>query len=1016
MTNHSQQNQSDLLRHLAECTVAITYSGKLGTGFFLGPGLILTCAHVISGSEAESIPDIRVSWNGVEFDGEVPVGRYLPKPGPDLALLRVSLNQHPWVLIDARRNAVDVDDRVASFGYPETHRAGDFATFVVEGLEVRHNRHGKLKLGQAEAGMSGSPVLNLNTGAVCGIMRLTRDRHSDLGARFVTMFAVSEKLPEALSAQDSPSLREWLGLLTDSQLRNGRQKYAGPQLRAYLSAARAVASVHPYALALPQAPQLENVYVRQLATQADSEHQEDADADHPEQGHDLSRRGPVTEATSVVENMHGAVVIGGPGSGKSSLLRHLTAVLADRWLSGAAQTHVPIRVMAESLAGDAPLAEALARGTTRELGATALEPFSDQLVQHDPVVDTPWLVMIDGVDEILDENLRRKVLRVIEYHRESATFKFLVASRPLPTAEMRILTKSGIPLYFIEPFSESQLPALAAKWFAALEMTNAEELLGKFIWQLADSHMRQLARIPLIATMICIVFASNGDETLPASRKELYARFVEVLLGKQIGQLNIRSQFKGRIAAHGSGFESSVDALINNLRSVLQVTAYERQSGRQESVGDLALDYLRELKPAQLQSELWDSLAREAMRQSGLVVERSGHFSFLHQTIEEYMAACELAARIRPDAKLRAGLLIGTAPGSRFVESLRLFLASIWLEQGEDLEEVLEGIIKLDSAEAASFISSIVLDGGILPERLQYLASRLLERRLGPRAIDASGLLSIEAILILQDAESTMRITKRALDPNVDYYARMSSLSTLDKVTSTGDVDRLQLLAADRAHPAIRIVAARILAASGIPVGRNILLAMIKDRKLRSRDRIQAATELASVDRELAMGLILELVDDQDMARSARLEAAETLSKYDYEAFRVITRKIYLEFLSNLDVGPYEIVEAALGLMAVDRDAGVEAIVSLGVNPATDSALRIELGKLLSSRRRVNGSVAIFRSVAVDPKAPEVFRLEALRIMLPMAPDETVECMSRLSSDMSLSAESRRRLLDLMQQ
>ena len=253
MTN-PLDNRMALLQKLIDCTVAIN-AVKLGTGFFVGPGKILTCAHVVEDTTGKPAPNIDVQWNGVPLKARIRSEDYFTKS--DLALIEVDCADNPHVVLDARSGAVKIGDAVIAYGFPERDRTGDVATFEVEGVVPQAEGLAKLKGGQAEPGMSGAPILSLATGAVCGILRYTRDRYSDLGGRFLSINAVTAVFPTMISYQDTASVQPWLHLLTDSQLYAADRKYAGPRLRDYLSAARTVADVHPYALALARTPPLE---------------------------------------------------------------------------------------------------------------------------------------------------------------------------------------------------------------------------------------------------------------------------------------------------------------------------------------------------------------------------------------------------------------------------------------------------------------------------------------------------------------------------------------------------------------------------------------------------------------------------------------------------------------------------------------------------------------------------------------------------------------------------------------
>src|SRR5208337_2210317 len=56
-----------------------------GTGFFVAPGLVLTCAHVVEAAWPDKAVD--VDWAGKTIPGQIEREHYRPKPGPDLALL-----------------------------------------------------------------------------------------------------------------------------------------------------------------------------------------------------------------------------------------------------------------------------------------------------------------------------------------------------------------------------------------------------------------------------------------------------------------------------------------------------------------------------------------------------------------------------------------------------------------------------------------------------------------------------------------------------------------------------------------------------------------------------------------------------------------------------------------------------------------------------------------------------------------------------------------------------------------
>lgn len=163
---------------LERCTVKIKVSGKSGwgTGFLVDSDLILTCAHVVKGVSSESV---QVYWQNQEAF-EVAVIEESYSDPYDIALLRLSSvsNNFPCVYLDTDIRSSDV---FYAFGYPDDFENGAPVTFECEGITGDEPPLIKFKRGQARPGLSGSPLLNKRTGKVCGIVKFTRDRATDLG-------------------------------------------------------------------------------------------------------------------------------------------------------------------------------------------------------------------------------------------------------------------------------------------------------------------------------------------------------------------------------------------------------------------------------------------------------------------------------------------------------------------------------------------------------------------------------------------------------------------------------------------------------------------------------------------------------------------------------------------------------------------------------------------------------------------------------------------------------------------
>jgi tetratricopeptide (TPR) repeat protein len=180
---------------LVECTVRISGEGLMGTGCFVAPGLILTCAHVVEAvAEATSL---RITWKGERYP--VTKIRYLlHPPDPDIAVLEVALTDHPCILL---RQAGKARDNTFVFGYTDAHPDGESATPEHEGVvNTDDGQHLiKLKHSQIRPGFSGAPLLHLDSGVVCGLLRLTRDEESDLGGAAIPAETICAALQDIVA-------------------------------------------------------------------------------------------------------------------------------------------------------------------------------------------------------------------------------------------------------------------------------------------------------------------------------------------------------------------------------------------------------------------------------------------------------------------------------------------------------------------------------------------------------------------------------------------------------------------------------------------------------------------------------------------------------------------------------------------------------------------------------------------------------------------------------------------------
>lgn len=183
--------------HLAKCVARIYAGDATGTGFFVAPGQLLTCAHVMAAAKGKPAR-LRVEYAGTVYAARLL--RMLDGPFPDLALLSVDVPNHPVVLLSPE---VAPGTRLYAFGFTERYPGGEPTTVEYEGQARLDLESGlmKFKGGQIIPGLSGAPLLNMDNWAIAGIVKSTRDRASDLGGGGVSSQTILEVLPEITPLQ-----------------------------------------------------------------------------------------------------------------------------------------------------------------------------------------------------------------------------------------------------------------------------------------------------------------------------------------------------------------------------------------------------------------------------------------------------------------------------------------------------------------------------------------------------------------------------------------------------------------------------------------------------------------------------------------------------------------------------------------------------------------------------------------------------------------------------------------------
>jgi len=658
--------EQQLYELLYQCTVRVSIPGKTGhgTGFFVAPSLILTCAHVIKIAQPYTT-SVEVYWHRQLYP--VQITKFLPDH--DLALLQVNLAEHPCVYF--REEAIPFD-ALYSYGYPDNYSNGDPTTFSLEGKAGEEGEQLKFKTGQVRPGLSGAPLLNIRTGYVCGIVQLTRDRNNDLGGRAIPLSTVLRFFPELIVQQRQfhQNDKRWTNCLWEAV---AHSKYLEGVIRRYRSVALPIGPTQGFSLQaifqplkLRRDPLAAEDLVREERRALLGELRY-SDTDPRYVFPDISRSpnpGQQPPPVVIAENIHEAleisskhsiIVLGGPGTGKTVLLQYLIGDRAQKALTDP-KALMPVFISLPDLARS---------------GKT-LKEYLVYLIQ-DMMVDERYseiiwkaieqghaFVCLDSLDEVAPK-LRPEKIKLINEWASSTSSIYIVGSR-FTEYKGGLLGNEQFTEWELLPMTSIMRQELAKRLLPELyrlmhpEHTLVENSVSAFA-DMLEKHEQAAAwgENPLLFSLTAVVFVHTG--MLPSSRITLYQHVINSVL--EIREPNRTQQ-----------------EMLRSILACLSLEMYQ-EKGRTFTRNDL-LRLLRVVRKRHDEQWNTEEIGHRIIGSGILEVVAYDTYGFRHQTFQEYLAALELAQRLnsRDQAAHEQGWKFAWSKRtySRWIEVLRLMV------------------------------------------------------------------------------------------------------------------------------------------------------------------------------------------------------------------------------------------------------------------------------------------------------------------------------------------------------
>lgn len=311
------------------------------------------------------------------------------------------------------------------------------------------------------------------------------------------------------------------------------------------------------------------------------------------------------------------LVVGGPGTGKTSLCRFNALIDAERYSTDSSEV-IPIYFPLYRINKDTKIS--LKSIIDWNLKSSALIPISSD-IEWD---HASFRLYLDGLDEIRDPKKRKEIFEFLvnEPHNFSRC-QVIVTSRDY----INDPTLAKIPRVHLGGLGKKEIRSLALQWF-----DNDENSTNDFLMEVEKNiQIKSIVKVPLLATITILVY--KRTRRLVPNKAKLYTTFVQLLSGGW-------DLVKGVIRENLFGSQVKIIVLSELAASL------HKKKRKEFKVTDFSRAAKKTLGwKSRIQ---WQTLLNEIIS-DGLVTHAASVYQFSHLSFQEFLTAKLLQGEPNPN-------------------------------------------------------------------------------------------------------------------------------------------------------------------------------------------------------------------------------------------------------------------------------------------------------------------------------------------------------------------------------